>query len=967
MNFETTLAETNTQNIAATNLDDLNQTPAAADFIGKSNSINVNQSEGAKNIVNLNPVVTKTSTVPIMDPNRTFDASPLGLQSKAPAPDDILFRTRTISHSNHRPHPQALRELSAIVNGMGMGNTLNVNSSMNNTIGLGNSISSVNSLDKNFIKPEPSEEYNLFNNRTFSNSNIPIGSNNNWPWNNYINGSNKGTSFSLINKNVNNTNNNTTSGMKSENNGSSFKVQSLISNSAAASEEKEKTNSNSIATSPLASAVSTVTSTPDQSKNISTTSSLTSTPSATSTQDYSPVGLGSNTSNASATTTSSSSLHIPSLFNPNSKPFSPLINDSTKNEPSSLMHSDSDITLINSHVVTNSTNNVATNVLNGSITSPSGITAQTPLINQFSKLSLDNSKSSPSSNMYNNLFFNDSEQNNMFHGSPINNANSSQILRTNSLPLSSNTSLLISSERESDMSHLKNDIDLLIRSSQLKFEDLIKYKDKLSNPNIPVDVLNHIKKDLLIQGWYQHAYYSIRKIKDRLQDIFKLNPSVWMVDIDIYITGDIDITLYYFKLHIHTCYDLKSCIVSEWHGNRYTEISNWWASASLLFNQILLLFKLSETTMIKPIATKVHIEDKSNIIEEEIRSSKSVDETISNFKKMQVMGRKGSLINHSLNPLASNINSSSNITSPLATSSTLVDSEEVDNFNDELILSESVIPTALASSASSSVIASVPNTTPPTIPIIAGNSNIKFPYPGTNIYIRGLPINTTDESLYNLCIRWGKIISSKAIVDMRTNECKGFGFVMYETEDQAHTALSELNNLGYHVSFAKSLTHASQESYSSKLKNLEDLTSMNIYISNLPLDYDNEKLLELFSDFKVLSHRILKNPDGTSRGVGFARFGSREIAQHVIDLFNNVTLKGAKYPLQVRFADSIAQKKLKNQVATSRKRKDSMREQQQQQHSPSFTSAFKKIEDLDATSTTKSESEFEYTQNSQTF
>ncbi|ORX87381.1 RNA-binding domain-containing protein [Anaeromyces robustus] len=356
------------------------------------------------------------------------------------------------------------------------------------------------------------------------------------------------------------------------------------------------------------------------------------------------------------------------------------------------------------------------------------------------------------------------------------------------------------------------------------------------------------------------------------------------------------------------------------------------------------------------------------MIEDEIRSSKSVDENLLSFsKKIQAIGRKGSVVNHGLNPLSSNLsnlNSSSNITSPLATSSTVIDSEEVENFNDELVLSESVLPVGLTTSSNSSIISTVPNTTPPTLSF-AANGSVKFPYPGTNIYIRGLPINTTDESLYNLCIRWGKIISSKAIVDMRTNECKGFGFVMYETEDEAHTALSELNNLGYHVSFAKSLTHASQESYSSKLKNLEDLTSMNIYISNLPLDYDNDKLLELFSDFKVLSHRILKNADGTSRGVGFARFGSREIAQHVIDLFNNVTLKGAKYPLQVRFADSIAQKKLKNQVATSRKRKDSIREQ----HSPSFNNNYKKLDDFDATSTTKSESEFEFdrTQNSQTF
>lgn len=268
--------------------------------------------------------------------------------------------------------------------------------------------------------------------------------------------------------------------------------------------------------------------------------------------------------------------------------------------------------------------------------------------------------------------------------------------------------------------------------------------------------MNHIKKELLIQGWYQHAYYSIRKIKDRLQEIFRLNPSVWMVDIDIYVTGDIDITLYYFKLHIHTCYDLKNCIVSEWQSNRYTEITNWWASASLLFNQILLLFKLSETSIIKPLTTKIHIEDKSTIHDDEIRSSKSVDENIFS-KKMQVIGRKGSLANHNLNPLSSNLsnlNTSSNITSPLATSSTIVDSEDVENFNEELILGESVLPVGLVSSTNSSIITSgVPNTTPPNLSLLSANSNIKFPYPGTNIYIRGLPINTTDESLYNLCIR----------------------------------------------------------------------------------------------------------------------------------------------------------------------------------------------------------------------
>ncbi|KAG4091789.1 hypothetical protein H8356DRAFT_598730 [Neocallimastix lanati (nom. inval.)] len=944
MNFEATLTDSNPSN------------SSPPDFISNNNQSIPNSNDKVKNIVNLNPNSNNGSVI---------DSS-LGLQSKSNPQDDLLFRARSISHSNHRPHPQALRELSAIVNEM------DLNNGINRTLGLGNNTLGL----KN-------EEYNLFNNRSFSGPNLSISSNNSWgtlKWNNFNNNNsnNQGPvsgSFGIINKNINNNTNNNTNilvnnsntGINTDNSSSNNSNNNSIPDDNENNNEQKNitpsTNSTTLTTASLSTTV-------DPSKITSTSSILNATTTTMPTQEISLSELDKNVTSTS--TTSTSSLHVP-LFKSNSKSFSPLINDNTnQDESNGLIHSDSDITLINNHVVSRSGSININNAINGNLTSPSGINinTQTPLINQFSKLSMDVSnmtKSSPSSNIYNNLFFNnESEQNNMFNGSPINNQGTSQIIRHNSLPVSSNPSLLISSERENELSHLKNDIDLLIRSSQLKFDDLIKYKDKLSSPNISDEVLNHIKKELLIQGWYQHAYYSIRKIKDRLQEIFKLSPSVWMVDIDIFIAGDIDITLYYFKLHIHTCYDLKSCIVSEWRSNHYTEITNWWASASLLFNQILLLFKLSENTIIKPLTTtKIYVDEKPSIHDNEIRSSKSVDENIFS-KKMQTIGRKGSLLSHGLNPHSSNLsnlNSSSNITSPLATSSTVVDTEDVENLNEELILGESVLSTNLTSSNNSNVISSSVPTTIPTLPVISANSNIKFPYPGTNIYIRGLPITTTDESLYNLCIRWGKIISSKAIVDMRTNECKGFGFVMYETEDQAHTALSELNNLGYHVSFAKSLTHASQESYSSKLKNLEDLTSMNIYISNLPLDYDNEKLLELFGNFKVLSHRILKNPDGTSRGVGFARFGSREIAQHVIDLFNNKTLKGAKYPLQVRFADSIAQKKLKNQVATSRKRKDSIREQ----HSPSFSNNYKKLDDFDVTSTTKSESEFELdkTQNSQ--
>lgn len=72
--------------------------------------------------------------------------------------------------------------------------------------------------------------------------------------------------------------------------------------------------------------------------------------------------------------------------------------------------------------------------------------------------------------------------------------------------------------------------------------------------------------------------------------------------------------------------------------------------------------------------------------------------------------------------------------------------------------------------------------------------------------------------------------------------------------------------------------------------------------------------MELFQPFKVISHIILYDQTGASRGVGLAKLENREDAQIIIDKYANKILPGGKNPLQVRFADSEAQKKLKGQT-----------------------------------------------------
>ncbi|KAJ3203090.1 hypothetical protein HK099_001615, partial [Clydaea vesicula] len=182
-----------------------------------------------------------------------------------------------------------------------------------------------------------------------------------------------------------------------------------------------------------------------------------------------------------------------------------------------------------------------------------------------------------------------------------------------------------------------------------------------------------------------------------------------------------------------------------------------------------------------------------------------------------------------------------------------------------------------------------------------------------NVYVRGLLPSVTDKQFLEICEKFGTIVTSKAILDLQTNECKGYGFVLYENEADAKAALSGIEKLGFDTSFARAEATPvlGQESFNTKLKNLQDLGSTNIYLSNLPPDMTEEQLTNLIAPKKIVSQKILKDFQGISRGVGFVRMESREDAQDVISRLGGLKLKGPNHPLQVRFADSYAQKKLK--------------------------------------------------------
>ncbi|XP_055043701.1 RNA-binding motif, single-stranded-interacting protein 2b isoform X2 [Misgurnus anguillicaudatus] len=173
----------------------------------------------------------------------------------------------------------------------------------------------------------------------------------------------------------------------------------------------------------------------------------------------------------------------------------------------------------------------------------------------------------------------------------------------------------------------------------------------------------------------------------------------------------------------------------------------------------------------------------------------------------------------------------------------------------------------------------------------------------TNLYIRGLHPGTTDQDLVKLCQPYGKIVSTKAILDKSTNKCKGYGFVDFDSPTSAQKAVTALKASGVQAQMAKQ----------------QEQDPTNLYISNLPLSMDEQELESMLKPFsQVISTRILRDANGTSRGVGFARMESTEKCEAIIQHFNGKYIKTPPgvavptEPLLCKFADG-GQKKRQNQ------------------------------------------------------
>lgn len=179
----------------------------------------------------------------------------------------------------------------------------------------------------------------------------------------------------------------------------------------------------------------------------------------------------------------------------------------------------------------------------------------------------------------------------------------------------------------------------------------------------------------------------------------------------------------------------------------------------------------------------------------------------------------------------------------------------------------------------------------------------------SNIFVKNFGEDLDDETLLDLFTPHGKITSHKVMRDGQ-GKSKGFGFVAYETPEEAEKAVEALN--GHEVAQGRKLyvgraqkrqeraQELKKKFEAIKLERMNRYQGVNLYIKNLDDSVDDDKLREEFSQFGTITSAKVMVEDGRSKGFGFVCFSSPEEATKAVTDMNGRIL--ISKPLYVALA-----------------------------------------------------------------
>ncbi|KAH8884612.1 polyadenylate binding protein [Thozetella sp. PMI_491] len=137
----------------------------------------------------------------------------------------------------------------------------------------------------------------------------------------------------------------------------------------------------------------------------------------------------------------------------------------------------------------------------------------------------------------------------------------------------------------------------------------------------------------------------------------------------------------------------------------------------------------------------------------------------------------------------------------------------------------------------------------------------------TNVYVKNINPEATDDQFRELFERYGDITSSSLARD-NEGKSRGFGFVNFTTHESAAKAVDELHNKEFHgqdlyVGRAQKKHEREEElrkSYeAARLEKANKYQGVNLYIKNLDDEIDDEKLRQMFAEYgPITSAKVMR-------------------------------------------------------------------------------------------------------------
>ncbi len=126
--------------------------------------------------------------------------------------------------------------------------------------------------------------------------------------------------------------------------------------------------------------------------------------------------------------------------------------------------------------------------------------------------------------------------------------------------------------------------------------------------------------------------------------------------------------------------------------------------------------------------------------------------------------------------------------------------------------------------------------------------------PENNVFVKNIPKNVSCREFHEFFEQFGKIVSAKVAED-EEGDSLGYGFVLYYEAESAKKAIEQCHGQPWKDSKMKLYVCQLE-----KKRPRKPLRFNNLYVRNIPKDWDEEKLKNYFSTYGEISSLIIRSP-----------------------------------------------------------------------------------------------------------